>query len=1293
MKRILPALLIFLVAIALPALTWNDSDNGFLSLKEIRNAAARATTQNYPNADTVLVDSAIKFLYNPDGTYVQVHDYASKALTQAGADASKVLTSYYDTSYARAKISLVQVLKPTGETVTLDLASCTQDMTEVSQMDSNIYNPNSRLIKVTVAELQPGDILRAVYVDEILKPRVPNSFSSYFPFESTDPILHSTVEVNAPAELPLMSIAVKNPVNGGPKQAKGGRDGRIIYTWEVADVPQFFPEPSMPSDGSCVQRVLVSTFTSWEEVSRWYSQLSEPHLAVDEAIAKAVQDLTAGCKTDRERIVALYNFVSQRVRYMGLTLEDTAPGYEPHDVVLTFEQRAGVCRDVAALLVAMLRTAGYDAHPTLIQVGYPKDVEVPQPYFNHAITAVRDPDTGKWLLMDPTNSNTRDPFPAYLSDKSYLVATPKGETLLLSPVTPSDENLSRVETSAKLTEDGTLQARTQVEFHGIMDNIYRNFFLSMPAEQRRFAVEQLLASVIPGVRLDSLQILPEDLLDLEKPTQIFLSFAADNYLVTSMRPDGTPDTAPGKAAMLKFPRLAGGFGLNFLPFRNATLDKRRFPFETKMTCEVVEEAALELPASLQVVSLPEYTQIDNDCIAITRSFKRRPDGMALSSRYASKVVRFSPEEYLELKGALAVKDGEDRKMPILQFQAPPAEHGDDSQEAADTPNTEILESSTSITVESQSSYVAESYLKYKVATYAGIGDSSDITLDFNPAWEELEVLSALVTNDGVTTETPKENINLMDASWNASAPRYPGAKTLVVNLPGIEVGSVVELRLRQTSRNQPFFHYSQTIRSNSPIKEWSLEITAPKSLDCTLEYLADGWLNMKGDLKDPVKVEHKKKKLPDDMVRHTLKARDIPALPAERNLPPTYSYLPTVVATTGSWPAYAGIVRRYVEALGNGGETVRKLAEPCKGLPDEEKIVKIRDWIEKNIRSEGPAFNTLPLSCMTPPEVTAADGYGNSADQALLYHAMLQAAGLKPQLYLASATPQAEDLQRFYQKYPSTDLFDTWLVKVNVNGRDIWLNDQKEYAQFGTSAFDHGMLLPLDNGRLEVMDLPEKYKDNDTERWLITVNDDGSAQIEVSMDVSGAAFGAQKRMFERMTPEERRRHYVKMVSEISQDATPVTADLITNFKHYPGNISFTVRLGKCASFDGDYCYLRLPISLASSIGYARGERKHNPLYRGSFQNRSISMDLKLPAGYPKVVIAPAALQWRAPDGAGYVTWKSRTAEPRQGAQRTFHFEYNVELKPGVTPIRLVKEYQEAYRRLMHPASTTLLLSK
>ena len=51
---------------------------------------------------------------------------------------------------------------------------------------------------------------------------------------------------------------------------------------------------------------------------------------------------------------------------MGITTETEAPGYEPHDVSLTFSKRYGVCRDKAALLAVMLRAAGFDAFPVLI---------------------------------------------------------------------------------------------------------------------------------------------------------------------------------------------------------------------------------------------------------------------------------------------------------------------------------------------------------------------------------------------------------------------------------------------------------------------------------------------------------------------------------------------------------------------------------------------------------------------------------------------------------------------------------------------------------------------------------------------------------------------------------------------------------------------------------------------------------------------------------------------------------------------------------------------------------------
>ena len=89
---------------------------------------------------------------------------------------------------------------------------------------------------------------------------------------------------------------------------------------------------------------------------------------------------------------------------MGLTLEDVSPGYAPHDVHITFDNRYGVCRDKAALLVAMLRIAGFEAYPVLIHVGPKKDEDVPLPYFNHAIAAVAQPST---LNPQPSTLNSQ----------------------------------------------------------------------------------------------------------------------------------------------------------------------------------------------------------------------------------------------------------------------------------------------------------------------------------------------------------------------------------------------------------------------------------------------------------------------------------------------------------------------------------------------------------------------------------------------------------------------------------------------------------------------------------------------------------------------------------------------------------------------------------------------------------------------------------------------------------------------------------------------------------------------
>ncbi|MCQ2396802.1 MAG: DUF3857 and transglutaminase domain-containing protein, partial [Lentisphaeria bacterium] len=620
------------------ALDWNDDKKGFLSLESLQKAATGTTCEKYPDADTVEIDNVQVIEYQNDGKYIQVMDHAVKVMTQAGTDSMRVLNSYYSASYSRAKISLVQVLKANGEITTLDLKDCTQEMIEPSQMSSNIYDPSHKIISVSLPDIQPGDTIRSIYVDEIFKPRVPNAFADFFQLEDTAPSLHTKIVIDAPKDLPLKKIAVKDPQNGGPTFSKTEDGNRITYTWELGEVKQFFSEPAMPGASNYLQRLLISTFDSWEQVSRWYDDLCEKRLVADDEIKNAVTDLVRNAKDDMEKIMSLYNFVSQKGRYMGLTLADTAPGYEPHDVTLTFKQRAGVCRDMAALLASMLRCAGFDAHPVLIQVGDRKDEEVPIYFFNHAITAVRHPETGEWMLMDPTNTNTMEPFPAYLSENSYLVATPEGDPIRLSPVSPYQNNLIDISTTAKISMDGSLQADSTLSFKGIMDNAYRNGLLSMQADERRLFFERKIAEAVPNAKLTALKITPENLQDMTTNVKVDVAFQIQNCLVAKIKKDGTPECVPGNVAMFKIPSLNGSFGLNMLVFRQATLDKRRFPLKAGNTAGVTENISVDLPEEMELVGNIEYSSIDNENFTISRKMKPRRNRVDIDAVYASKVM-------------------------------------------------------------------------------------------------------------------------------------------------------------------------------------------------------------------------------------------------------------------------------------------------------------------------------------------------------------------------------------------------------------------------------------------------------------------------------------------------------------------------------------------------------------------------------------------------------------------------------------------------------------------------------
>src|SRR5207302_7650673 len=84
----------------------------------------------------------------------------------------------------------------------------------------------------------------------------------------------------------------------------------------ISNVPRIFEEPSMPPYEMTLQRLFVSTTPDWPSVSKWYWELSKPHLeATSPEMTKTVQELTAGASSDLDRKSTRLNSSHVKISY------------------------------------------------------------------------------------------------------------------------------------------------------------------------------------------------------------------------------------------------------------------------------------------------------------------------------------------------------------------------------------------------------------------------------------------------------------------------------------------------------------------------------------------------------------------------------------------------------------------------------------------------------------------------------------------------------------------------------------------------------------------------------------------------------------------------------------------------------------------------------------------------------------------------------------------------------------------------------------------------------------------
>ena len=1226
---------------------------------------AEVTRADAPDADTLTVAEAQWVEYAPDGTDIMWVEFWAKALTEPGAKELRAMPLWFKEGWSEAGFLLAEVVGPDGSATPIDLGANVAVATSNDGHDANIYDPTAKRLVLTVPRTAVGDTLHVVAAYRTLRPRIPDTFATRCVLESFEgPVPYAELTVVAPKELPLRSEALLDEVPGTVAVSRETlADGRTLHRWVARDVPQSFAEDKMPDAAVSLQRVAVSTFESWEAISKWYWALCAKHMETTPAIDAKVRELTEG--KDREgQIEALFGFVAQGIRYMGIIAEDTAPGYEPHDVALTFNNRYGVCRDKGVLLVAMLRKAGIDAYPVIIHAGSPRDREVPMPYFNHAVVAI-DEGGRNYRLLDPTDDTARAEFPAYLSNCSFLVARPEGEDLRESPVPGPERNMTEIETLGELDASGDLILSATLRFGGVNDNVYRPAFVRNQPEAVRDLFDGLLKRAAPGAELAAIEVSPEDPKDISQPLVVRLEGRVPGF--------GVPD-AKGHT-LVSLPFLSRVFGMvNFL-FGGLSQPTRKYDWEIEAPCGVRETLTLRGLGRLgKAELLPDDPILKANGASFDIVCRRAENGDLTLTRelvLAHKV--YTPEDYRALR---RFKERMSRVESLRPLFAKPAGQDVDA---------EVLLSVASESVAEDGTRTRRIVTDKRILTFQGKRENGEVVFVHNPDTETLTLNAVEVTTPtGDRVPITEKEISRLDVDGAALAPRYPAFRQTVLSLPAVEVGAVTHVDVTTTAAAEGPFTQCVTFGAGAyPTREERYTLTLPLALDGELRVAERNFADV--DVARTVVTNGTE-------VSRTWVVRGLPAVRPEPATPSAPLIRPTLhlaLRDAAAHRALPPVIARAEALADEPGEAVEQTAgRLVEGLGDEDlegRLRAVQAFMAKRIRKDGPAWSSLRWGTLTPPAVTLAEGYGNRLDRLVLQLALLRAAGVEASL--AFAADNDLDVELLFGErlaLRSVPMWSRWTTPYIVLPDGRLVGDEGELAEPGTVARDSCALMTA-RGRTLYARPPALRTRAETDTTLV-LQPNGDATIASATRSWGALAGAVRQAERDVTPENRRRAIAALAESIAPGAQPVS-EYTVDARSYPTRTRLAVEAKAYAPRRGRLLSLPLNGLLGPAYGL-RGVVRENPIWQGGVDGARRTLDLWLPPG-SEILSKPEPFALSLP-GGGRQTLTCRQALMPNGWLRLTYVAESAR-PPALLDAWMFPALIELDRRLTAPTMRNLIL--
>lgn len=352
--------------------------------------------------------------------------------------------------------------------------------------------------------------------DDKFIPPMPEEYFAIIEFEEEVPIIEKKFVLALPKGKKLHSRVYNGTlfsettytVDDNPSDSL--ETDSTYYSWWIKDIPARIHEPRQPDNSDFVRKVVMATVESWEKKSRWFDDANKDQFYDNKEIKAKVDEIFAehkfNAKTpEKVKAKALLHWVAQNIRYSGQTM-GKGEGFTLHPGDMIFRERSGVCKDIAGMLITMMRTAGMKAYPAMTMAGS-RIEDLPADQFNHCVVALHTED-GDFEMYDPTWVPWYNEIWSKLETEQHYVMglpegvdPPEGKYLRQIPYSPPEESPLKINHTATLLEDGTLEGTFKLEGAGALDSRLRRIFTRNRMREVKWYIEELMSNISDRVEL------------------------------------------------------------------------------------------------------------------------------------------------------------------------------------------------------------------------------------------------------------------------------------------------------------------------------------------------------------------------------------------------------------------------------------------------------------------------------------------------------------------------------------------------------------------------------------------------------------------------------------------------------------------------------------------------------------------------------------------------------------------------------------------------------------------------